>query len=359
MRTARYPPSLRRQCRKNYTEPVSAPGLLRSQHIAISPKSSRAALANIIRLAASCILLYVLWRSLETPADVSGVLQGLDLTAFSAAVVIFALGQVGTALRMRCLMATLHRPITCLEAIRIHFSGLAFGCVLPTGMGGDVAKVVMLRHAGGTLRSVRAVLSGRVVGLLALLLSIVLTAPAIPRVFPRPALMLTLVAGSGIALAATYFFAAATRSRWRAMPRWLALLRLLLVDLRRMQRRPQFLAIVLLSMAIVASVIVTFSLLSKSVGADIPASFHLLAVPPIILAMHVPLSYGGWGIRESAAAAVFATAGLDAGTGFILSALYGITIVVVAIPSVLLWLAGIRRGLTTPGAPPVEAKTDP
>ena len=59
----------------------------------------------------------------------------------------------------------------------------------------------------------------------------------------------------------------------------------------------------------------------------------------VILVTAIPISFAGWGLREGAMVALFAFAGLDAGTALALSLAFGAAYLVASLPGCALWLA--------------------
>jgi hypothetical protein len=60
----------------------------------------------------------------------------------------------------------------------------------------------------------------------------------------------------------------------------------------------------------------------------------------VLVAMAVPLSVAGWGIREGAAAWLFAAAGLGPEAGVTVTTAYGTMVLVAVAPGAALLLAG-------------------
>jgi len=78
---------------------------------------------------------------------------------------------------------------------------------------------------------------------------------------------------------------------------------------------------------------------ARAISVDI-SFFRALQVTPIILSsMVLPLSVAGWGVREAAAAAVFAALGLSAGSGMAVSVSFGLIGLVASLPGAIVWLA--------------------
>jgi hypothetical protein len=59
----------------------------------------------------------------------------------------------------------------------------------------------------------------------------------------------------------------------------------------------------------------------------------------VLVAMALPLSLAGWGIREGAAAGIWMLAGLPVAQGVAVSLLYGVVVLVSALPGAFLLLA--------------------
>ena len=94
---------------------------------------------------------------------------------------------------------------------------------------------------------------------------------------------------------------------------------------------------VISSSAIVGAYLVLFVLAAWALEVD--RGFAMLAVlaPPCLLAMVVPLTVSGWGLREATAAASWSLLGLDPAQGVAVSVAYGLLIFLTALPGLLMW----------------------
>jgi hypothetical protein len=64
-----------------------------------------------------------------------------------------------------------------------------------------------------------------------------------------------------------------------------------------------------------------------------------LAVVPILLLVQVlPISIGGWGVREAAAVALLGMTGVDAASGLLVSIMFGVLLLLATLPGALFWL---------------------
>ena len=60
--------------------------------------------------------------------------------------------------------------------------------------------------------------------------------------------------------------------------------------------------------------------------------------PVIVLAQVLPISVGGWGVREAAAVTLLAMAGIDATSALLVSITFGILVFATTLPGILFWL---------------------
>ena len=95
-----------------------------------------------------------------------------------------------------------------------------------------------------------------------------------------------------------------------------------------------------ISLAIVTAYLALFAVAGHAIGAPLPGSAVLVIVPLTLLSMLLPVSIGGWGVREAAAAALWPLAGLSAESGVATSILYGLLSLAGSLPA-LWWL--LRR----------------
>ena len=97
---------------------------------------------------------------------------------------------------------------------------------------------------------------------------------------------------------------------------------------------PILFAQVLLSFAIVATYLLIFWLCAQAVHAPLSAASALLAIPLVLTAMTIPLSVGGLGLRESAAAVIWPLLSMSANDGVAAALLYGAVVLFGSLPGV-------------------------
>ncbi len=233
-----------------------------------------------------------------------------------------------------------------------HLSSL-LNMVLPGGMAGDVMRALRSRHAGGgppaTRAAVRAVVLERLAGQAAFAVMAAggLAAAALAGLSGAPPGAAALVLAVPAVMAAG---AAAVAVAGRVGP---APVRAALADLgpdfrRAFGERGAWAVQGGVSLLIAASYVAVFALAAEAVGAPLPPVGLLVLVPLTLLSMLVPITVGGWGLREGTAAALWPLAGLTAAEGAATAALYGAVVIAGALPG--LALAALTAGARQAGS---------
>ena len=77
-----------------------------------------------------------------------------------------------------------------------------------------------------------------------------------------------------------------------------------------------------------------------SVAYALPLSLPqcLVLVPPIMLLQLIPISVGGWGVREAAAVTLLALAGVEAGQALMVSIAFGLLLFLASLPGSVVWI---------------------
>ena len=98
------------------------------------------------------------------------------------------------------------------------------------------------------------------------------------------------------------------------------------------------------SVLVVGSYVATYVIAARAVGIDTPLDTLLPLVAPVLVAMLLPVTIAGWGVREGAAAVLWRMAGLTAADGVVISVAYGLIVLVSTLPGglVLAWTVLLR-----------------
>lgn len=223
-------------------------------------------------------------------------------------------------------------------ALREYYIAQLVNMVLPGGIPGDVSRAVRTRKKADLKRSAQSVVAERLLGQFAIMAVLFLGVNASliwPGGFDHPLLSITVLVVLLSAPIAVSLTSLALPSIGR-----------LVAFLIRLQRQTVFVLVGLVSSA---CLILGFYASARAVGVVIPPGSLFIVIPLVLTAMLIPMSIGGWGWREGAAAALFPMIGASSSAGVASGVTYGAVILIAALPAVaiLLWPRSIEPQLTT------------
>ncbi len=300
----------------------------------------------LVKLAVSALLLSLVLRPFHLTA-LYGRLANFSFAWGASAVALCVLQIVLLGIRWSAIADTLILPLR--AAIRLSFIGSFFGQVLPSTVGGDAARIVLLARKGaGWAKATHSVLADRVIGLLMLAIIVLgCTLLIFARVSdPLARMALLTVAAAAIVGASVFFllrfypFSLLTKLPFGdhlAETSWLA---------QNVLRVPSTAAVVTISSLVgqFAAIGIAWCC-ARAVAAPVPFLDLLALVPPVLLIATAPVSIAGWGLREGTMATAFTLAGLSAEDGVLISILFGLVYVVTSCVGGLIWIAS---GAATP-----------
>jgi hypothetical protein len=235
------------------------------------------------------------------------------------------------------------------RALKIVLIGLFFNQCLPTALGGDGVRAVMLRSAHVPLeRSINAVLVDRLSGLAGLLPFLVLGLPFALAWTDDMLLRTADVAVTALyaVVLTVYFFSDRAIMQLHRLAR-IGLLRAAsaasVYARQIVWHSRQALSIVILAILVHLSSIALVAILAAALLAPISVGAAMVLVPPIFAAAMLPISYGGWGARELAMVVSLGLAGVPPTTALAISITIGFLGLISTLPGALLWLRAEPR----------------
>ncbi|MBV6656771.1 MAG: flippase-like domain-containing protein [Devosiaceae bacterium] len=307
----------------------------------------RVGLIKIAQLAALAILAVLLWHAFDGH-EAARLLIVADLRWLLAAGALLTLQTLLSALRWKLTAERLGLSFSYGVAVREYYLAQFVNLSLPGGVLGDANRAYRSRQTGGFLLAGQAVIFERLagqIGLLAVFLVGVSWSLVSEQGLNWPDWLVSSVFGvlAACLLLPLVLLVAAQSFRMHYGP------------LRRFGQR--FVAAVLHRDVLAAQValslltalcnVTAFALCAVALGANLAIVDALVLVPLILLAMLVPLSISGWGVREGAAALLFPVIGFAASAGLAASVAFGLVLTVAMLAGFALsWLTIVFRRLS-------------
>lgn len=249
------------------------------------------------------------------------------------------------AYRWHVIASALARPVRFLESWSVCMIGTALDQVLVM-MSGDAYRIYWLKKGAPSFsKAVAGVLLDRLTGVLGIAVLVIAFLPRfaandsarhllwLPAAFST-AIVLGLIALMILDRIHIPVFSNA----------WLARVALLSVSARKLFLTAS-LAIPALSAAVLAhmSVATCVAVLASALGVELRLAAAMTVVPTVMLIALLPVSIGGWGVRESAMVVGLGIFGVDSVDALLISVMYGLGAATIGASGGILWLFGLPR----------------
>ncbi len=325
------------------------------------PAPSRKVGSTILKVAVT-VALYVAVFYVVDVSVLWARLQTVNAGWVALAVGCYAAGQWTSAWRWHLLLAPVRLRVGYLRLVAFYFIGMFFNIFLPTIVGGDAVKAILLaRHTGAPARSVMSVFMERNVGLLALFV-IASTAAW----FAPPVTVLGLPV-MGIVLLLFAAFVAANIVIFSPRAYYLVDRVIAMTPLASIRARASSLyeavvpyrraggalaASIALSFLFQAVVILVVFLSANALSHEVPVLALAVFVPLISVAGMLPISVNGLGIREALYMVLFGRVGTPPDVAVSMAMLYFAVTLVASLPGGVVYALDRRPGR------PLQAEPD-
>lgn len=291
-----------------------------------------------MRMLLTILLLLLIARLIDLQAALD-LVRNADWRWILACFVIIQIQVVLSAVRWQVTAVRLGQALSVPRAVREYYLATLGNLSLPGGITGDAARVYRNRQAGGVGISAQSVLIERLAGQLALLVVTFIgwllwpilmgnAAPALGGKLVLTAVLLIVIALLVIGLLMRFAsnhvagfirrMGSALYCTWWADRQWLVQ--------------------GILSLCVVATYLAVFAACALALQQPLPLAGVITIVPLVLLSMVMPISIGGWGVREAVAASLWPLLGLSPEAGVATSVLYGLASMVATVPGAL-WAA--------------------
>lgn len=280
--------------------------------------------------------------------DIDHIVAQLSQTQSGWIVVAVMLVQLQimlSALRWRITASRLGHVMSLKHAIVEYYLATFANLTLPGGVAGDAARVYRNRHTSGLGTAAHGVVLERLAGQAALFVV------TIVGWLLWPILMHASVSASGlwVLTIALLVFVLGVVLVFLIVKYAPDRITRFLTDFGPSVRRVwcadrQWIVQSFLSLSIVVTYLLVFLVSSYAIQQPLSAAAVIAIVPVVLLSMLIPLSIGGWGIREAAAATLWPLAGLSSESGVATSVVYALVSLIGCLPGLISFL--LRYGLS-------------
>jgi uncharacterized membrane protein YbhN (UPF0104 family) len=310
----------------------------------------------LIKAGVSVVLLALLLHGLD-PGELFHKMLTVDRWAFITAALCYWAVCIPAALRWSIVLRAMgyERPFR--VTLPIVLIGYFFNLTLVSSVGGDVVRMWEINRSG--LPPAEAFISvtiDRLIQYLAHILIVIAALPASFQLVSDPAIrrgVVLFVAASALGLVVATMLdrlpLVKLRLRLADVPARFS------ADLRRVLLVPsRAMSTVFLALCTQCGVVLVVIILAWGLALPVTWLQCAVIVPLSLVATAIPVSIGGWGVREGAFVTGFGLVGVSASDALVLSVLFGILNFLVRLPGVLVWLTVSNRDRSLPRARPTS-----
>jgi glycosyltransferase 2 family protein len=312
--------------------------------------------ALILKIVFSALILgAVLYRVDLSVAWQHAASQDISLlgAAFAMVLAQIALG----ALRWRAILVRLGGHVTLLAALRLFYASVFFNTCLIGGFAGDAARMWLTYRAGvDASTAAKSVIVDRIAALAGVALLIIVTTPLfILRAGTEWVMFVPIaiaIAGlAGIVVAAQLNSLPTAWLRWRP----LRLLQALGGATRAVFMHRSAFPTLALAVGAQTAMALSVYFVARSLRIEVSALDCLVLMQPVALATALPISIGGWGVREGAIIGLFGLIGVPSAAALVLSVQVGLVTMAASLPGGLFCFASRgARARDAAAAAPVQ-----
>jgi glycosyltransferase 2 family protein len=295
---------------------------------------------TILKAGISLALLAVLF-SRQSVFSLLREMVSVDPRALIAAIVLFSASLFVIGLRWSAILEALGHSVGAVTTIPLVFVGQFFSQMLPSGVGGDVARAWLARGRGVRLSAaISSVAVDRISGLISLL---IIGTAGLPELYRVDHAQIAF-AGISLVLLAGYCGCGlifALDRLPKGLHRFTAVRALshIAKDVRATVLRPKVAFQVMgYSFVIQSAIVVVVFILARGLAIQVSMLSCLLVVTLSNLLQALPISIAGWGLREGTFVTGFGLFGMAQSDALALSLVFGLIVLLTSLPGSVIWL---------------------
>jgi uncharacterized protein (TIRG00374 family) len=309
-----------------------------------------------LKLAISGGLLYWAFRSVDLRA-VAGHLARVDAAWIVLALAALLLQLAAAGQRWAWIATTLGAPLPARRAIRFSAIATFFNQALPSTIGGDAMRSWLLGRAERHWKiAIFSVIVDRAAGVGFLAVIVAACLPWSLELIVAPegrAAVFVIGVGGVVGLIVGLVLGFVRPGERLASLKPVRFVFEIAASAKKALLDPsRGIGILLLSIFIHLLTVTAAWCLARAIAITPNALNMLILIPPVMLISMIPVSIGGWGIREGAMVVAFGYAGIEPSQALAVSVLLGACSLVIGIAGGAIWLAERNPSLSAAGTKP-------
>ncbi len=282
-------------------------------------------------------------------AELQRIFHMQELWPVFLAYILLNIQALLAAVRWRMVLAAVARlgsaVMPMLQAIKITYIGYFFSVCLPGTVGGDVVRVWLTKLENVPLSTaIHVIIIDRVIALVGLGLMIVFALPALGGFLGFDGTWLTPVV---LLLGVIALWLLLQFGKLLEKFSGLKLIRVMIYFISSIRLLLSYRKICFMSLlyAIIGHVMYCWAsvVLASSLSIQLSMAHSLTLVPLVVLVTTLPISIGGWGVRETAMIGLLGLAGVSQEAALMLSIELGIFSIINGLPGGIFWLSYRNR----------------
>ena len=305
-------------------------------------------LATTLKVGLTIVMLAVALHSVDFPAAWKYASEQNDRFLILAAALLAFQVACGAG-RWHVILRALNAVMPFVETCRIYYIGAFFSTCMLASVGGDVARGwLMYRNNIRAGTAAISVILDRVAALAGVAIIVLAVTPffltVVGRDYFAPAWILACLAAAGllgiIIVAQLDRISIGRFARFRLLNHFVALG----AATRQVFLRPRAsIPVLALGVATQLGGSLAAYAIARSLALNVTVTECLILMQPVTLFATLPISIGGWGVREAAVVTFFGLVGVAPSAAVLLSVQLGLLAVVLSLPGGLLFLVQRRR----------------
>jgi uncharacterized membrane protein YbhN (UPF0104 family) len=319
--------------------------------------SARALLIAVGKLAVTFVAISIVVAQIDFSFFASHRHKLSTATVVALLVVLVAQTSLIAGMRLKLVLAGLKRRRSLRETSQVALSGFFFEQVAFGFVGGDAMRLWLLHQTDVPLRTaVQAIVIDRCLGMFGLFLLALVGLPTLVALLTGHDWQTVVLAGSALMLAGAVLMTGALAylaRRLRHSPFVAEVIALVSAVIRGGGIRRRLLAAFVLATLTHLMNVVLFFLIGRDLGIGLGLAQWFLIVPSALLVSMLPISAGGWGLREASFVVALASFGVRPEEAVLPPIIFGLAVLAVTLPGGVVWLVNRKRraGRPEPATP--------